>query len=148
VAKAGARFSKSTKKALANAHEAMKAACDHMDKLNYESDEDGDEAGKADGVENTVAKALGLDDGASADDVAKAIAGMHDQIAKANDRIKALEAEPAPGKALLKVLAKADDLDPNTETQKTETVKSPDGNENDIATMIKSIHQSGGRFVG
>lgn len=100
-------------------------------------------------LQDSVTKALAIDSDSSADDVAKAIGSLRDQVAKANDRIKALETQPAPGKALLKAIAKGDDVDPDAASGKTtDTVKSADGQDNDIATMIKSIHQSGGRFVG
>lgn len=100
-------------------------------------------------LQDSVTKALAIDSDSSADDVAKAIGSLRDEVAKANDRIKALETQPAPGKALLKAIAKGDDVDPEAASGKTtDTVKSADGQDNDIATMIKSIHQSGGRFVG
>lgn len=101
-----------------------------------------------DNLQGAITKALAIDSASSADDVAKAIDGLRDEVTKARDRIKELEGQAAPGKALLKAITKGDDVDPEATGDTTVTVKSSDGQDNDIATMIKSIHQSGGRFVG
>jgi hypothetical protein len=98
IAKAGARFSAATKAALAGAHEAMKTACDYMDKLGYA------DADKAEGGDD-LAKLTGEIDLLKAD-MAKVVS-ERDELAK---RVKALEAQPAPGKALLKAISKADDV--------------------------------------
>lgn len=101
-----------------------------------------------DSLQDSITKALEIDSASSAEDVTKAIDGLRDEVTKARDRIKELEGLAAPGKALLKAITKGDDVDPEAEGRATPAVKSADGQENDIATMIKSIHQSGGRFVG
>lgn len=101
-----------------------------------------------DSLQDAITKALAIDSASSAEDVTKAIDGLRDEVTKARGRIKELEGLAAPGKALLKAIAKGDDVDPEAATTTTATVKSSDGQDNDIATMIKSIHQSGGRFVG
>lgn len=109
-----------------------------------------DDVAKAefDSLQDSITKALEIDSASSAEDVTKAIDGLRDEVTKARDRIKELEGLAAPGKALLKAITKGDDVDPEAEGSATPAVKSADGQENDIATMIKSIHQSGGRFVG
>ena len=101
-----------------------------------------------DNLQGAITKALAIDSASSAEDVTKAIDGLRDEVTKARDRIKELEGLAAPGKALLKAITKGDDVDPEAKGSATPAVKSSDGQDNDIATMIKSIHQSGGRFVG
>lgn len=91
VAKAGAKFSASTKDVLGKAHGAMKEACSHLDSTGY--------AGKADAA-NDLAKA------ALSDDLAK-MTGERDTLAK---RVKELEALPAPTKGVLKVVEKSQDV--------------------------------------
>jgi hypothetical protein len=99
--KRGAKFSRATKSALGMVHKGMKECVDHLDKLGYDMDDDGE---KADG----------------ADDLAKAQA---DTITKLNADIDALKAEvkalkdqPMPGKALLKAIAVAKSDDSNLVT--------------------------------
>ncbi len=161
LAKAGKRFSKSTKDALGAIHKAAQEACNHLDKLGYadaeeEAEEDADKAAKGD----DLAKAQRIADGATAtlDDIGKALsaAGLvndgelipeainkvlaeRDTLTK---RVAELEAKPAPGKALLKAIAKSADagtVDDSTEP-KVDPVNDGHGGQNEVATLIKSIH--------
>ncbi len=114
--KAGAKFSGSTKKTLGAAHEAMKTACTHLDSMNY--------ADKADDAED-LAKVAGL-----TDDLAK-MTGERDDLAK---RVKELEAQPAPTKAVLKVVEKSQDFtDPLVKVVDDGKPKTPE-------QIMKSIH--------
>lgn len=145
LAKAGAKFSKDAKDKLAKAHQAVKDAADHLASTGYDKD-DGDEDGK---------KAAGADDlQKMADDldVAKAdlakIAAERDDLAKALDvakaRVAELEAQPAPGKALLKAVSKGQEVtDPENEKE-PEIIKGFDGQPNEAASLIKMLHMQGG----
>lgn len=159
TAKAGKKFSAATKGALKGAHEAMKTAVGHMEKLGYEDDEEGDGADKSASSDVQKAELAKLSD--AHDEIMKAardagceeggivaefitkISTERDTLAK---RVKALESLPAPGKALLKAIGKADDVG-GAEEKKVDPVKNPDGSENQAASIIKSIHAHGGQVT-
>ncbi|AEV24615.1 Caudovirus prohead protease [Azospira oryzae PS] len=153
LAKAGARFSKSTKEALGAIHKAAKDACDHLDKLGYDAEKDDEEEGadkgaKADDLAKVSAAhddllkaigAAGCPEGTVAADFVKALATQRDDLQK---RVQELEAKPAQGKALLKAIAKSADAG-TVETdsaEKVEPIADPKGEVNEVATLIKSIH--------
>lgn len=150
LAKAGAKFSTKTKEALGAAHEAMKAACDHMDKLGYK-DSDGDEDENKDDDGDS-------DKAASADDLTKRhgetlskVAQLEQDLAKSQARIKELEAQPAPGKALLKAvtISKTADVS-DAAPEAPSTVLKRDGSIDQEATalnLIKFAHQQGGVLI-
>ena len=79
-------------------------------------------------------------------DLAK-VAQERDTLQK---RVEELEKMPAPGKALLKAVAKSEDLG-TTITDDTKpnevVVKDAHGNLNEAASLIKMIHQTGGAFT-
>lgn len=152
LAKAGKKFSKSTKGALAAIHKAAQDACDHLNKLGYadaeEEDEDkieeadkGGDLAKVAGAHDELLKALGTagcPEGAIAVDFVKAMATERDTLQK---RVKELEAQPAPGKALLKAIAKTGDaLEDDEAANKVAPVKDHKGDVNEVASLIKSIH--------
>lgn len=153
IAKAGAKFSKATKGALAAIHKAAQDACDHLNKLGYadaEEDEDkieeadkGGDLAKVSAAHDDLLKAIGAagcPEGAIAADFVKAMATERDELHK---RVKELEAKPAPGKALLKAIAKAGDSvssDGEDTTNKVTPVTDHKGDTNEVATLIKSIH--------
>jgi len=141
LAKAGARFSKATKDALGSIHKAAKEACDHLDKLGYANDdESGDEEDKEKGASaDDLAKVAGELDVVKAD--LSKVAAERDELAK---RVQELEAQPAPGKALLKAVAKGQDLADPKDEPKAEVVKDARGDTNEVASLIKSIHSQGG----
>lgn len=154
LAKAGKKFSKSTKGALAAIHKAAQDACDHLNKLGYadadeeeedkieEADKGGDLA-KVAGAHDELLKALGAagcPEGSIAVDFVKAMAAERDTLQK---RVTELEAQPAPGKALLKAIAKAGDVvssDGDDVINKVAPVTDHKGDTNEVATLIKSIH--------
>lgn len=158
LAKAGKRFSKSTKEALGAIHKAAQEACDHLNKLGYadaEEDEENDDADKA-AKGDDLAKAAGeIKDAYDAISKAAQAAGMTDGDVPANflsklaaerdtltKRVAELEAMPAPGKALLKAIAKAADSGEtvNDNATKVDPVTDHKGDVNEVATLIKSIH--------
>lgn len=102
VAKAGAKFSATTKAALADIHKSMQSCCDKMDGLGYKQDDD-DVESAANGAD--LAKLTGELDTLKGD--LTKVSDERDALAK---RVKELEAMPAPGKALLKAITKGDDV--------------------------------------
>lgn len=152
LAKAGKKFSKSTKGALAAIHKAAQDACDHLNKLGYadadEEEEDkieegakGGDLAKVSAAHDDLLKAIGsagCPEGGIASDFVKAMATERDELQK---RVKELEAKPAPGKALLKAIAKSgDSVEINDEANKVAPVTDHKGDTNEVATLIKSIH--------
>lgn len=124
VAKAGARYSKSTKEALAKVHSMLRECDKAMGAMGYDAaDDDGDEATKgeqsgdvaksavlADDVRKAATDAgLSLADGATQDDLMKAALG---ELAKSRARVTELEAMPAPMKGV-RTIAKSDDTNGN-----------------------------------
>ncbi|MCL2658766.1 MAG: XkdF-like putative serine protease domain-containing protein [Betaproteobacteria bacterium] len=141
LAKAGKRFSTATKEALSKVHGAVKECSDHLDKLGYandddeEEDEDREKAAKPD----DLAKVTG-----ELEDLRKANQGLaveRDTLAK---RVKELEAQPAPGKALLKAIGKGADVETAPGGTQVEIVKGYDGAVSEAASLIKMIHSQGG----
>ena len=125
--KAGAKFGADAKDKIGKAHKAIKEASDHLDSLGYDkADDEGKDSGKS----------------STNDDLAK-VAGELDLAKAENDslkkRVKELESLPAPGKAILKVIAKVNDTGEET-AAKVEPVKDAKGEVNEIATMIKMAH--------
>lgn len=166
LAKAGAKFSAATKSALKAAHDACKAADKALGDLGYDKDGDEDEdkeeeADKAAGTDD-LAKAAGeIKDAYDAISKAAQAAGMIEGDVPANflsklaaerdsltKRVAELEAKPAPGKALLKAIAKGDDVaGPDADPiNKVEPVTDHQGDTNEVASLIKMIHR--GAAVG
>lgn len=139
LTKSGAKFSKATKVALEKIHGAAKECCDHLDKLGYQGDDDEDPGKAAAG--DDLAKLSGELDTAKAD-LAK-VSAERDTL---KTRIAELEKMPAPGKALLKVITKGDDVS-GTTAPEVEPVRKHDGSVEDAATLIKSIHRAGGNRI-
>lgn len=138
LAKAGKKFSKSTKGALAAIHKAAQEACDHLNKLGYADAEEDDE----DKIEEAdkggdLAKVSGELDLTKAE--LSKLAAERDTLQK---RVTELEAQPAPGKALLKAIAKAGDVvsSDGDDVNKVAPVTDHKGDTNEVATLIKSIH--------
>lgn len=139
LAKAGAKFSAATKSALKAAHDACKAADKALADLGYDKDDDeGDDAGKA-------ASGAELKKVSDELDLLKAqvttVTTERDTLAK---RVKELESKPAPGKALLKAINKGDDVGDPDDTKKVAPVADATGTENEVATLIKAAHATGG----
>jgi len=147
LAKAGAKFSKDVKDKLAKAHQSIKDASDHLSSIGFENDEndnDGDESNKSIST-NDLSKVMGE---------IELVKSQLNQVASERDamekRIKELEAQPAPGKALLKAIAvdKSADLgnhtDGNTTNSDASLVKNSKGDVDEVASLIKTIHSKGG----
>jgi HK97 family phage prohead protease len=86
---------------------------------------------------DTIAKAV-------EDAIAKAVAPLKDELTKAHQEIEKLKDLPAPGKALLRAVAKGDDFVSEEATMKAATVVDAKGSTNEAASLIKMIHQMGG----
>jgi hypothetical protein len=99
-----------------------------------------------------VAKAAADNDMAKADvigklvedAIAKAVAPLRDELAKAHSEIERMKNLPLPGKALLTAVAKADDGVDSTGSAQPNIIKDASGNPNEVASLIKMIHQHGG----
>lgn len=151
IAKAGAKFSKATKGALAAIHKAAKDACDHLEKLGYEAAEEAeDEADKvakaeqlskaADGLKaigETLQKAGVVKEGDLLIDGINKVLSERDNLQK---RVAELEAKPAPGKALLKAITKAADVVGSDDPKESVDPVRVGGEINEAATLIKAIH--------
>jgi hypothetical protein len=148
LAKAGAKFSTATKEALGAAHEAMKAACDHMDKLGYK--DSGDDENKDDDGDGDGNKAASTDDlNKRHGETLSKVAQLEQDLAKSQARIQELEAMPAPGKALLKAISISKSADNAESPQQAEPdpIRKADGSIDGEATavsLVKFMHQSGG----
>lgn len=158
VAKAGARFSKSTKEALGAIHDACKAACGHLDGLKY-ADDSVEEADNA--VDTT--KAAAADDTAGSalveqinKAVSTAIAPLNDELVKLRKDKEELSAKlnamPAPGKALLRAVAisKAQDSQDDNATQTTELTPPPENTPERASWEMRKAYaqRAGKRFEG
>jgi phage head maturation protease len=148
IGKAGAALSAKNKAHVAAIHEACVAlgACADTDKAAH-----GEELAKAkktlDDALASIAKAAGAADGQSAaeavDLLVKRATTAEGDLAKAQERVKVLEAMPAPGKALLKAIGKGQDVEAAADAPVVDPVKKSDGTVDDTATLIKAIHAGG-----
>lgn len=121
LAKAGKRFSKATREALAEIHKAMKDCDSKLAAMKYDEDssEEGEEGAGGEGEEGEKAaraEALQKAEGAKQEALAK-VTDLEAQLAKATTekadlakRVAELEAQPAAPKGALKVVSKADDV--------------------------------------
>lgn len=170
LAKAGSRYSKATKAALADIHKCVSDAHEKLAAMGYDKEEvDESESEKAE-VAQSVSKAntgngsektepeefskvkaahgellkavgaAGCPEGEIAADFVKALAAKRDELEK---RLKELEAKPENGKARLINVSKTED-NGGTDVVKAEPVIGFDGQQNDVATLIKFVHQQGG----
>lgn len=165
VAKAGARFSKATKEALAAIHADIQKCNDTLTKMGYAEAEE-DDTGKADGAEDLlktatekdavladIAKVIGLEGGElHADAIAKVVSERDvakAELAKAEARIKELEAEPAPTGAPLNGSAVSKNADGATNDEPNpalaELQKKADEGTLQASDLMKHIHSNGGR---
>lgn len=77
-------------------------------------------------------------------ELAELVKGQAERLEKQDAEIKALKAQPAPGKAVLRVVDKSADVDPQRPTE-PEPVRKSDGSIDEVASEIKKVHASGGR---
>ena len=146
LAKGGAKYSADTKAKLDTALSHLDGAKEALTALDHNAkttdDVEGDGGTKAETSED-LTKLAGELDLAKAD-LAK-VSAERDLLVK---RVADLEAQPSPGKALLKAVGKADDLGEKiTEGEavaKVAPVTDSKGDVNDVATIIKGIHSMGG----
>jgi hypothetical protein len=159
--KAGARFSTATKGALKAAHDACKAADKALADLGYDKDDDKEEGGAKAAQPDDVTKAEQTTPAAvtpAPEPVQKAelgdllkselgkLANSLDDISK---RLKVVEAQPVPPKGATRavVVGKTEDLGGDLDAKQVEPVKKADGAVDEVATLIKAVHASGGRPV-
>lgn len=153
IAKAGARFSKSSKETLSALHKAMKDGDAMLTKLGYADEEDADEE-DADEEEAEAKKSASADDIAKAatiaaetdaiakaafeadkaDSIAKALAPIVAELTIAKARVVELESLPMPAKAILTVVEKSASV---AVENAIAPVKKFDGTIDEAATAIK-----------
>lgn len=123
--KVGARNSKTDSEKIQAVHDhatslGAKCASDPAQKLDTPSDE-------------PLAKAIGE------------VGSLQKLVGDLTDRLTKLESQPAPAKAILRVMSKGDDVE--EEVAKVAEVMSPTGEVNSVASLIKSAHQTGGQSL-
>jgi hypothetical protein len=74
--------------------------------------------------------------------IARALAPLADQNALLKAEVAAMKAEPAPAKAVLRVIGKAEDAGQPIDDG-FEPVRDPDGSINEAATEMKKVHAAG-----
>ncbi|QDD62654.1 hypothetical protein EJD96_00095 (plasmid) [Herbaspirillum seropedicae] len=156
IAKGGKKFSADTKDKLAKAHKAIQDANDHMAAVGYDADDGEDEGDGTDKVakgelakvaaaHDALTKALrdaGCEEGQVMVDFVKGLVASRDDMQK---QLATLKAQPAPGKALLKAITKGEDVGNTTPAKEEEAVvKMADGSQNEVASLIKQAHKTGG----
>lgn len=149
IAKAGARYSKATKGALAGVHKMIRECDKALADMGYESAEE-DDGEKADTAAD-IAKAAAIVDPLK-DELAKAAAtieGFGSQLKALVTKVEKLEAEPAPAKGRLLSVEKSAEVALNeggaADSVKFDLVKKSDGSVDQTASAIKLIHRIGGR---
>lgn len=149
IQKAGAKYSKATKGALAGVHKMIRECDKALADMGYETADEDDE-GKAD-VATDVQKAAASAPSPEPDElskVAKSIEGIGSQLRELVTKVAKLEAEPAAPKGKLMAVEKADEVAVNqgggTEI-KFDLVKKSDGTVDDTASAIKLIQRIGGQ---
>lgn len=161
VAKKGAKFSKDTQDKLSNTHEAMKAACDHMDKLGYKTDDEEAAAGVTD-TKHAAASAddtLGIGEDKGTDALVKAavneaIAPLNEALEKARKETETLQAKveelnkrAAPGKALLKAVSVTKAMDTAPIAQTPEVELAPEGTYTRAEQEMRKVFKGGGGAI-
>jgi phage head maturation protease len=144
--KAGAKYSKATKGALAGVHKMIRECDKALADMGYEDAED--DEGKADvatDVQKAEAPAPAPDELAKA---VKTIEGLGSQLRELVTKVEKLEAEPVAPKGKLLAVEKADEVAANQGGGagiKFDLVKKSDGTVDDTASAIKLIHRIGGQ---
>jgi len=147
IAKAGAKYSKTTKATLANLEKAIGEACDHLKALGYQDAEEDEEDG--------TSKAATVDNGSTSEDaISKALAPINEQLQKVqkenedlNKKLEALGKQAAPGRALLKVLSKGQDALPDVTNQAEQVEAPPEGTPARAEFELRKVFQAGGTTV-
>lgn len=132
LAKAGQRFSKATKSALAEVHKMLGECSDRMAALGYaDAEEAEEEADKADQVE--LQKAHG-----DLTLTKAALAKAHAERDKLAQRVAELEALPEAPKGAVADISKAADM--GQQQSELQPVRNDRGEVDDAATLIKAAH--------
>lgn len=148
--KAGQKFSKTTKAALASIHEQLKACEKAMTELGYDADgsdddDDAEKANKPDDLQKAeqpisqelgdLAKSAKVDFGANAtaSDLAKAALQKSLELGKEVERLKAMPETP---KATTTDISKAQDM--GQKPSEPDPVRKSDGSIDEAATLIKA----------
>lgn len=76
--------------------------------------------------------------------VADAVAPLQKQLDDAAALIKKLSEQPAPAKVSLRAVAKTEDTDTELKKREPETIVDSHGEKHEAASLIKSIHSTGG----
>jgi hypothetical protein len=98
----------------------------------------------ADHTDDDLAAAAGTMDLAKIEGlIARALAPIAEQNAMLKAEIAAMKAEPAPAKAVLRVIGKAEDAGQPAIDDGFEPVRNPDGSINEPATEMKKVHAAG-----
>jgi Caudovirus prohead serine protease len=143
VAKAGAVFSAASKKKLGAIHAAMKDCCDKMDSLGYKDADDASMAASAEALK--ASQAVDLAKAAELGDLFKSELAKRDAVI--DDLVKRLttiEAQPAPTKAVLRVVGKGEEVG---DVVKGDGIEIPDTAtpEQRALLEIKKSFRTGGR---
>jgi len=87
-----------------------------------------------------------LDTGTLEKLVADAVAPLQKALTDAGEKIKKLEAQPAPARVSLRAVSKGEDLGGGDaqDLKKDEPIVDQRGEKHEVAGLIKSLHQSGG----
>lgn len=136
LAKAGTKFSKATKEALADIHKILKDCDGKLAALGYDAASDDDAAEDA---ATKAADSEALQKVQSEHDLAKAnlakVTTERDDLAK---RVRELEAQPEAPKAALQDLTKAADM--KQQEFNVQPVVDATGEVNEVASVIKALH--------
>jgi hypothetical protein len=157
LAKAGAKYSKETKAVLADVHKAMKDCCAKMDGMGYDKDDDkqgDDDKDKAAAIEVAKAEpAVEISKTESPDELLKGELAKRDEkietlvktVSTLEAQVQVLNAQPLPGKALLKAIGKGEDIVVADKDPEIKPILKADGSVDDVATLIKAAHATGGK---
>jgi hypothetical protein len=162
LAKAGAKFSTTTKEAIGKIHKMVQDVDKAMGELGYaDKDKDEDESQEKSAANAALNKSethnhaytfgndLGKVENITADQagvIEKAVKVLVDERETLQKRVKELEALPAAGKGPLMAVSKSADTIEKDE-QQVEPVKKSDGSVDDVATEFKKVFASGGTPV-
>lgn len=142
--KAGAKFSTATKSVLADIHKAILDCCAKMDGLGYKDAEDGDDEDVAAAAAARDTKAESVAQDSTTEVLSKALAERDVALAEMAKRLEKLEAQPLPGKALLKAVTVGKSEDTITPATIVDAAVVTD----DPLILMKAVHARGGVKVG
>lgn len=147
LAKAGARYSKTTKASLAEVHKMLRDCDQKLAALGYEDaeeaeDGDSEKLAKVSGAHDDLIKVIGAAGCPEGEIAAEFVAKMAADNESLKKRVKELEDEPAGPKAALKVIEKGEDISETVEKSEVPPGTTP---EEQAMHEIKKAHKTGGR---